>query len=530
MKRRDLMIGAAALTAAGPATFPAMAFERVGDRRMMVFSGGQPVPVLDPHVRYDWSTRMMQQAIYDALAKYQGNPAQIVPWLAEKWESSPDGLVWTFTLVPNAKFHNGDPVDAEAVRFSWERALKLNKGVAWMLKDHLDPSGIEAVNPRTVKVTLKSPYGAFLTFVPLWYIVNPKQVTANTVDGDYGQKWLTNGDAGSGPFKIARWDPQAVMALDAVPDYWKGWPMPAADRPAGVIYRIIREPAPRKAALQRSEVDIVTELTPDDYDQLAKVPGIVVTSNTGMTPFTIQMNTQKGPTADINFRKALAYAMDYDAFIQINNGAAKLLTSPFPDAMTGHTAIANIPRKNLDLARDYLSKTKTPTGGIEIEFLHVAGLEVQRRIGLTLLDAFSALNIKVNIVAAPWPTLVARGAKPETAADLVAVYVTPVSPDPDVIAAQYASTAEGQFWGMHHLRDAEIDDMVKRARLEVDQPKRMKMYADIQRRIVDLQPAIFGQMEDRKWAQRNYVRGFEYCPVRLTGEIDLYAVHAGAPA
>ena len=65
------------------------------------------------------------------------------------------------------------------------------------------------------------------------------------------------------------------MALDAVPDYWKGWPMPDADRPAGVIYRVIREPAPRKAALQRGEVDMVTEMTPDDYDQMAKLPGIV---------------------------------------------------------------------------------------------------------------------------------------------------------------------------------------------------------------------------------------------------------------
>jgi peptide/nickel transport system substrate-binding protein len=69
MQRRDFLIGAAA--GAMGATAPALAFEKVGDRRMMVFSGGQPVPVLDPHVRYDWSTRMMQQAIYDALCKYE---------------------------------------------------------------------------------------------------------------------------------------------------------------------------------------------------------------------------------------------------------------------------------------------------------------------------------------------------------------------------------------------------------------------------------------------------------------------------
>ncbi len=527
MNRREFL--AATATGALAVTLPgltAQAFERVGDRRTLVFSGGQPVPVLDPHVRYDWSTRMMQQSVYDALAKYTGNPARVVPWLAESWETSADGLVWTFHLVGNAKFHNGDPVDAEAVRFSYERALKLNKGVAWMLKGHLEPSGIAAVDPRTVRLTLTQPYGAFLSFIPLWFIVNPKQVMAAQIGDDYGQKFLTDGDAGSGPFRVKRWDGQAVMALDAVPDYWKGWPMPDADRPAGVIYRVVREPAPRKAALQRGEVDMVTEMTPDDYDQMAKLPGIVVTDDTGMTPFTIQMNTQKGPTADLNFRKALAYAFDYDALLQIENGAAKLLDSPFPNAMTGHVAITDMPRRNLDRAREYLAKTKWPKGGVGLDYTYVAGLEVERRIGLALLESLQPLDIKVNVVAQPWPTLVGRGAKPETASDLVAVYVTPVSPDADVLAAQYSSTAAGQFWAMHQLSDPQLDTMVAAARAETDQAKRMTQYAAIQQRIVDLQPCIFGMLENRKWAMRQYVKGFEYCPVRLTGEADLYSVYA----
>src|SRR3546814_2827400 len=82
-----LGLGALWLTSAA---LPAAAFERVGDRKFIVFGGRQQVPVLDPHVRYDWSTRMRQQAVYDALAKYVGNPAKVVPWLAESWDSSPD--------------------------------------------------------------------------------------------------------------------------------------------------------------------------------------------------------------------------------------------------------------------------------------------------------------------------------------------------------------------------------------------------------------------------------------------------------
>ena len=204
--------------------------------------------------------------------------------------------------------------------------------------------------------------------MPLWYIVNPKQVTANAVNDDYGQKFLTDGDAGSGPFKIKRWDGQAVMALDAVEDYWKGWPMDAADRPAGIIYRVIREPAPRKAALQRGEIDMVTEMTPDDYDEMAKMPGIVVNVDHRHDAIHHPDEHAEGrrPPTSISARR-WPYAFDYDALLQIENNAAKLMDSPFPNAMTGHVAIAGIPRRNLDLAKQYLAKTKTPQGGIEID-------------------------------------------------------------------------------------------------------------------------------------------------------------------
>ena len=520
MNRRNLLL--AGLAGAIAPGLRAQAFERVGDRRTLVFSGGQPVPVLDPHVRYDWSTRMMQQAVYDALAKYQGNPARVVPWLAESWDTSADGRTWTFHLAADARFHNGDPVDAAAVQFSYRRALRLNKGVAWMLKGYLDPDAIEAVDPRTVRMTLTRPYGAFLSFVPLWFVVNPKQAGGD----DDGQKFLTDGDAGSGPFRIKRWDGQAVMALDAVPDYWKGWPMADEDRPAGVIYRVVREPAPRKAALQRGEVDMVTEMTPDDYDQMARLPGITVPSFEGMTPFTIQMNTRHGPCANLDLRRALAYAFDYDALLQIENNAARLLDSPFPDAIQGHVPVPGIPRRDLHRAREYLAKTEWAKGGLALDYTYVAGLEVERRIGLALLDSVQPLGITINVVAQPWPTLTARGAKPETASDLVAVYVTPVSPDADVISAQYSSEAAGQFWAMHQLADGQLDAMIAAARFETDESKRMATYAAIQSRIVELQPAIFGMMEDRKWGERSYVRGFEYCPVRLTGEVDLYTLYA----
>ena len=126
---RALAIAAAVGTLAGAlAAGPAGAFERRGDEKLLVIGARQDVPIMDPSIKYDASIRTMQQALYDALVKYVGNPPEVVPWLAESWEVSDDAKTYTFKLVDNAKFHNGDPVTADAVRWSFERTLKLGQG------------------------------------------------------------------------------------------------------------------------------------------------------------------------------------------------------------------------------------------------------------------------------------------------------------------------------------------------------------------------------------------------------------------
>lgn len=510
-----------ALLAGSMLAGPAGAFERTPDGNIIVFAGRQAIPVLDPHVRYDWSTRMVQQAVYDALVKYEGDPAEIKPWLAESWETSEDGKTWTFRLVDNARFHNGDPVTAEAVRYSFERGLKLNKGVAWMLKDFLAPEGISVVDDRTVKFELKAPYAPFLSFLPWWFVVNPAQVQANEVNGDYGEAWLTENAAGSGPFRIGRWEPNVLYELESVADYWKGWPQ-ADKRPAGVIYRIIREPAAQKASLQRGEVDIAEGLTSDDYVQIANVPGLVIQDHKGMTTFGIKFNTQQGPTADLNLRKAIAYAFDYDALIQIYNGAASLQTSPLPDAMRGHIAVPDIPRKDMAKAREYLARSAYPGGGITLPYVHVAGLEEARRIGLVLLENLKELNINVEITPEQWPNMVANGSRVETSPAMTSVYVTPISTDPDAVAYQYHKNSWGQYYAMAFYDNAEVSQKIDQARASTDWDERARLYAEIQTQIVADQPEVFGMLQNRRWAHRDYLKGFQFSPVRFTGEVDLY--------
>jgi len=525
MKTMRLLVAVAVVVAA---TSSASGFERVGDKKILVFAGRQEVPTIDPSIKYDWSIRMMQQALYDGLVKYVGNPPEIQPWLAERWEISPDARTWTFHLAKQARFTNGDPVTAEAVRWSFVRTLKLNQGPAWMLSDFLKEDGIKVLNEHTIQFNLTQSYAPFLSFVPWWYVMNPKQVMANEQNGDLGQKWLTENAAGSGPFRVKRWQQGVLYEIEAVDNYWKGWP--SKDHVGGVILKLVRESAAQRAGLQRGEFDIVEGLSSDDYDVVGKLPGIVVPNFPGMTTFGLKMNTQKAPTSDANLRKAIAYAFDYDALVKIYNGNAVLQTSPFPNATRGHVAVPGFPRQDLAKAKDFLAKSAYANGGLELEYVYVQGLEEERKMGLVLIDNLGKLHpgLKVKMVPMTWPNMVGRAAKVDTSPDLLAVFATPVSTDPDAVAYQYHKNSWGKYYGSSFYSNADVWGLIERARTLAKWEERAPLYADIQKRITADAPEIFGMLSNRRWGMRDHVKGFVFSPIRLTGEVDLYTLSVAA--
>lgn len=514
-----------AIIACAPAA--SHAFETANGRRILVIGGLQAVSVMDPAQKYDLSIRTFQQATYDALLKYEGDPPELKPWLATSWSANAQATEWTFKLDPRARFQNGDPVDAAAVKASFERTLKLNKGPAWMYADILTADNILVDDPRTIRFRLARPYAAFLSLTPWWYVVNVKQALAHETGGDYGQQWLTEHTAGSGPFRVKRVEPNSLYELEAWDDYWKGWPQPEKARLGGIIYRIITESSSRRAALARGEVDIATTLSPEDIDQLSTVKGVKIGSKPGMGGFGLKFNTQGKYMSDPNLRRALAYAFDYESLLKIYNGKARLMESPFPPAVQGYIAVPDIPRRDLDRAREYLAKSQWPQGGIELEYLYVQALEEERQMGLLLIDNLKPLGIKVRMVPQTWPNMVARGARVETSPDIFAAFTPVVTIDPDSIAYMYHKGSWGQYYGTHFLDDPELNALIDRARALSAWSERQPLYEDIQRRIVAAQPEIFGMIRDRDTAARDYVQGLVDSPIRMASELDLYPLYIG---
>lgn len=503
ISRRGLL-GLAGAGLAGM-TFPARLFAQ--GRNILIIAAGQDIPNFDPHVATGYSASFFLRNVYDPLVRVAGNPPQPAPALAQSWEVSADGLEYVFTLNPGAKFHDGAPVTADDVVYSFERALRLGRGNSWMIRGIVTPGSVAALDAGRVKFTLAAPFAAFLAVLPWIFVLRRETLEAN-LGSDDGQTWLTSNTAGSGPFAVRRAQPGTLYELVRPETAWQ----PGAGNLTGVIWQIVRETASQRLMVQRGEVHVAVDLTSEDMDALAGAPGVVRVIEPEYRTFSIKMNTRHGPMADINFRKAVSFSTNYQAILDAA-GYADLMVGPLPNGILGHDPALEVYRMDLDRAREHLAQTQWPNGGLTLRMVHVSGLEQQRRWALIMLDSLKALNIDLEIQPMLWPDMVAACQSPETFPDLFPVYQTANYGDPDNIAfAAYHSSRNGG-WQNAVYNNPEVDALIEAARSETDAARRVALYGEFQRKVVADAPDIFGVLERRKLALRDTVQGFAFVPV-----------------
>jgi len=222
---------------------------------------------------------MILYALHDAVVKpMPGKP--FAPCLAESWSTSEDGKSYEFVLRKGVKFHNGEPVTAEDVKFSFERY----KGAAYaLLKARL--ASIETPDPQHVIFKLKDPWPDFLTFYSTasgagWIV--PKKYVEKV--GDEGFK---KAPIGAGPYKFVSFNPGVELVFEANEDYWGKKPTVKK-----LVLRVIPDEATRLAALKRGEVDIVYSVRGELGDELRKTPGLTLKAPVLQGPFYIYFADQ----------------------------------------------------------------------------------------------------------------------------------------------------------------------------------------------------------------------------------------------
>jgi peptide/nickel transport system substrate-binding protein len=516
LTRREIMarLGSlATLTVAGPA------FAQTGGRRILIIASNQDIPNFDPHIATGYSASMLLRNCYDSLVRTEGNPPEPVPHLAASWSVSDDGLEYTFEIDPAARFHDGSPVTAEAVRYSFNRLIRINRGNSWMIQGIVDQDSVQPAGERTVRIRLVKPFVAFLHVLPWVWIVNPAVVEAN-LGTDDGQAFLQSDFASSAAFRVRRAEPGNLYEFERVPDAWKT----GGGNLTGAIWKIARETATQRLMLQRGEAHIAVDLTSEDMDALEGRPGVVRVIEPEYRTFSIKMNTKHGPFADIELRKAVSYAFNYQGMLDAA-GYAQLMTGPLPDGIFGHDPGLEVYRTDLERAKAHLARSSHPNGG-RLTMVHVSGLEQQRRWSLVLLDALQQLGFELDIQPMIWPDMVASTRSPETLADFFPVYQTANYGDPDNIAfAAYHSSRNGN-WQNPVYENPEVDALIEAARAEVDQERRRELYLDFQKKVVADAPDIFGVLEKRKLALRDDVKDFRFTPV-ASNAIELFPLSLG---
>jgi len=261
-------------------------------------------------------------ALHDALVKpMPGEP--LAPSLAQSWSESEDGLIYDFILRQGIAFHNGDPVTAEDVKFSFERY----RGAAAAMM-HARVAAIEALDARHVRFRLKEPWPDFLTFYAsatgAGWIVPKRYLEAVGDDG------FKKAPIGAGPYRFVSFKPGIELVLEAFEDYWRK--MPAVRR---LVLRAIPEGATRVAALTRGEVDIAYYLTGELAEAVERARGLTLKATVVQTPFWLYFPGQwqaTSPWHDLRVRQAAGLAIDRATINQaLTRGHSLITGSIIPD-------------------------------------------------------------------------------------------------------------------------------------------------------------------------------------------------------
>ncbi|SHE70196.1 peptide/nickel transport system substrate-binding protein [Desulfacinum infernum DSM 9756] len=475
----------------------------------LVVGVSSDIHLLDPAVssdNYDW--RQIYPC-YDRLVKYKvvngEGSTEVEPSAAESWQVSQDGMVWTFKIRKGIRFDDGTPLDAKAVKFSFERVLKIGKGPA----DNLGAiQTVDVVDDYTVKIALKNPFGPFLQTLATdaASIVNPA-VMKHEKDGDLAQGWLAQNTDGSGPFRLKEWIRGERCVLEAKPDYWGGAP-----KLKQVVIRFMRESSDRRMALERGDIDIAEGILIDQIPALEKNPDLVVRRYPSQLVEYVYLNCQKPPLDNPLVRQALNYAVDYQGIIDyVLQGNGVQMRGPVPKGMWGHKPDVFQYHRDVEKAKELLQKAGV-SKGLELTLIYSERRATWEQIATVLQSNFADIGVNLKLQLMANPTL--RDKIDRGDFELCLGAWSPDYADPSMFMNFWF---DSNNWGLpgnrSFYKNEKVDSLIRRALALSDQQERIKLYNEAQDIIMADAPYIFLYQTQTIVPMRKNVKGYVYNPM-----------------
>ena len=480
-----------------------------GTKDVFNFATNQDIPHLDPHGTSANTSFRVTYMLYDRLVTYDGTTTDVIPQLAEKWEISDDGLTYTFHMNEEAKFHDGTPVTAEAVKYSYTRAMDVGKSAAGQFKNVINKDSFEVVDEHTIKITLEKPFAPFLKTLGTVFanIVNPK--LADNHGSDLGETYIADKEMGSGPYILESWDRGQKLVLKANEDYWGTMPTLKT-----VNILIVNEPSTARLMMEKGEVDLIdyTMISPDVLNQMDGKNGVTIVNSPGYQIDDIAINTENEYLKDPKVRKALAHAVNYDSIINdILLGGAKRIGGIVPEGMFGYNADITLYDFDLEKSKALLKEAGYEKG-FPLEIAISENNEVRKNIAVMMQSDFKKIGIDLQIKTLAWPTfldLVTTGKH-----QLALAAWTPDYADPDYNLWYFAhSSSKGPGFNLAFYENSKVDQLLEEARATVDEAVRDKNYQEIQQIMSDEVPYIFPAQRTVQAPIKDWVKGYEINPM-----------------
>ncbi|OHV84798.1 ABC transporter substrate-binding protein [Rhizobium sp. LCM 4573] len=471
---------------------------------------------LDPGEAFELSTAEVTANTYNLLVRLDpSKTSEVVGELADSWTISDDGLTYTFKLKPDLKFASGNPLTAEDVAFSFERAVKLDKSPAFLLTqfgltgDNVTEKA-KAVDETTFTLTVDKAYAPSFVLNVLTSTVasvvdkklvmeNAKPVTPSDdykYDTDFGNAFLKTGFAGSGPFKTVTWRANEAVVLEANPNYFG-----EAPKLKRVIYRHMKESAGQRLALENGDIDVARNLEPGDMDAVSKKEGFTLTSAPKGTIYYFSLNQKNETLAKPEVIEAFKYLVDYDAIgATLIKGIGEIHQTFLPKGQLG--ALDEKPYK-LDVAKakELLAKAGLPDGFTVT--MDVRNTQPVTGIAESVQQTLAQAGIKLEIIPGDGKqTLTKFRARQHD------IYIGQWGSDyfdPNSNAETFTINPDNSDEGTNKTLawrnawdvPAELSDAAKGALLEKDSAKRAATYEDLQRKVLATSPfvIVFQQTE-----------------------------------
>ncbi len=425
---------------------------------------GIDLDTVDPHGQTTTVVFNVVRHVYETLVWYD-DKGNVIPWLAERWEISPDGLVYTFYLRKGVKFHDGSEFDAYTVKANVDRWV--DPTVRVPLRGQLPIMKAEVVDKYTVKIYFKEPYAPALRAIASYLLI-----TSSKIIEKYGNKTITEA-IGTGPYKFVSWEKGKRVVLEVNEGYWGEKPYIKR-----IEWLIIPDATTRVAALLAKDVDFAYNLPPTDIDRV-KAAGLQLVMPASNRIMFIAM-LPKGPLADPKVRQALNYAVDKKAIIDhVLYGLGIDSKAPLPSHFFGYAEMSPY-EYNIDKAKKLLAEAGYPQG-FKITLLHPTGRYLQDKQVAEAVQAYlSKIGVQVELRTMDWPSFVAEIRKPleEKTFDMVLLGWGP-------LVADAHFTLHGQFHSKQappaglaaaHYSNPEVDALLEQAARELNEAKRIELY------------------------------------------------------